>query len=76
MNKYKFSEIRVGLCESFKVKITQNMVDHFVNISGDDNPLHIDNAYAMKKGFKGKKADAYIYGTMRKTGWKPKKEKT
>ena len=33
-------------------------------------------AKANKKGFKGKKADAYVYGTMRKTGWKPKKEKT
>jgi hypothetical protein len=27
---------------------------------------------AKKKGLRGKKADAYIYGTMRKTGWKPK----
>lgn len=30
---------------------------------------------AKKKGLKGKKADAYIYGAMRKAGWKPKKEK-
>ena len=30
---------------------------------------------ARKKGLKGKKAGAYVYGTMRKTGWKPKKEK-
>ena len=30
---------------------------------------------AKKKGFKGAKADAYVYGTMRKTGWKPKKER-
>tara|TARA_Y100000310_G_scaffold229669_1_gene232096 strand:- start:606 stop:737 length:132 start_codon:yes stop_codon:yes gene_type:complete len=26
---------------------------------------------AKKKGFSGKRADAYVYGTMRKTGWKP-----
>jgi hypothetical protein len=26
---------------------------------------------AKKKGLKGDKADAYVYGTMRKTGWKP-----
>jgi hypothetical protein len=32
-------------------------------------------AQAKKKGFKGDKADAYVYGTMRKTGWKPKREK-
>lgn len=30
---------------------------------------------AEKKGLKGKEADAYVYGTMRKTGWKPAKEK-
>ena len=32
-------------------------------------------AKAKVKGFKGEQADAYVYGTMRKTGWKPKKEK-
>ncbi len=30
---------------------------------------------ARKKGLKGKRAAAYIYGTLRKTGWKPKREK-
>lgn len=30
---------------------------------------------AKKAGLKGKEADAYIYGTLRKTGWKPKKKK-
>ena len=30
---------------------------------------------AKEKGLKGAKADAYVYGTMRKTGWKPNKEK-
>ena len=29
---------------------------------------------AKKKGLKGDKLDAYVYGTMRKQGWKPKKE--
>ena len=30
---------------------------------------------ARKKGLKGKRADAYVYGTMRKAGWRPSKEK-
>lgn len=30
---------------------------------------------AKKKGLKGERADAYVYGTMRKTGWKPKRER-
>lgn len=32
-------------------------------------------AEAKKKGLKGERADAYIYGTLRKTGWKPKRNK-
>lgn len=27
---------------------------------------------ASKKGLKGKRKNAYVYGTLRKTGWKPK----
>lgn len=29
---------------------------------------------AREKGLSGKKADAYVFGTLRKTGWSPKKE--
>jgi hypothetical protein len=32
-------------------------------------------AQARKKGLSGERADAYIYGGKRKTGWKPKREK-
>ena len=28
---------------------------------------------AKKKGLKGKRAAAYVYGSLRKTGWKPGK---
>lgn len=30
---------------------------------------------ARRKGFKGKRAARYVYGTLRKTGWKPSREK-
>lgn len=30
---------------------------------------------ARKKGLKGDAADAYVYGTMRKTGWVPSTQK-
>jgi hypothetical protein len=29
---------------------------------------------ARKKGLKGKRFNAYVYGTMRKTGWTPSTE--
>jgi len=41
-------------------------------------PIKLEKALkksAKKKGLTGKKADAYIYGTMRETGWKPKTQK-
>lgn len=30
---------------------------------------------ASKRGLKGKRRTAYVYGTLRKTGWKPNREK-
>lgn len=30
---------------------------------------------AKKKGLSGEREDAYVYGTLRKTGWKPKRER-
>ncbi len=30
---------------------------------------------AHKKGLTGEHADAYVYGTLRKEGWKPKRER-
>lgn len=41
-------------------------------------PTALENALkreASKKNLKGKRKDAYVYGTMRKTGWKPEREK-
>lgn len=32
-------------------------------------------AQARKRGFKGKRADKYVYGTLRKTGWTPSHQK-
>lgn len=32
-------------------------------------------AEAKAKGLKGDRADAYVYGTMRKTGWVPSTQK-
>jgi hypothetical protein len=32
-------------------------------------------AEARRKGLKGREADRYVYGKLRKTGWKPKRQK-
>ncbi|SEA51511.1 3-hydroxybutyryl-CoA dehydratase [Pseudobutyrivibrio sp. ACV-2] len=56
MNNYKFEDLSVGMSESFKVTITQEMLDSFKGITGDINPLHNDEAFAISKGHPGRVA--------------------
>ena len=60
MNEYKFSDIEIGLEESFEVKIDASMMDKFLDISNDINPLHVDSNYAKEKGFPGR----VVYGLL------------
>jgi len=48
----KFDEIQVGDQSFFRIKITKEMIDQFASISGDYNPLHMDEKYAQKTKFK------------------------
>ena len=52
MNEYIFEEINCGHEESFNVKISQEDILNFSNISGDKNPLHLDDNYSKKTKFK------------------------
>lgn len=56
MNNYKFEELTVGMTESFKVTITEAMLDAFKGITGDVNPLHNDEEFAKAKGHPGRVA--------------------
>ena len=60
MNEYKFSDIEIGLEESFEVKIDNSKMDKFLDISNDINPLHVDSNYAKKKGFPNR----VVYGLL------------
>ncbi len=46
-----FDEIQIGEKASFTVKITKEMVETFAHLSGDFNPLHMDDKYAEKTKF-------------------------
>lgn len=61
----------------------QHTIDDLVSINEwiypeeDEVPVKMEKQLkkqAKKKGLKGKRAGAYVYGTMRKTGWKPERE--
>ena len=51
-NSINFKEITIGYCKKFTVKITSKMLNNFAALSGDYNPLHMDNEYAKKTQFK------------------------
>jgi len=50
--KYTFDSINIGINHEFKITITEKIVSDFSVISGDFNPLHIDENYAAKTKFK------------------------
>ena len=50
-NELSYNEISIGKQESFIIKITESMVEKFSNLSGDLNPLHMDNEFAESSSF-------------------------
>lgn len=50
MNEYTLAELSVGMKASFQKEVTREMEDQFRNISGDENPLHRDDAFAREAG--------------------------
>lgn len=60
MREYRISELEVGMKESFSRKVTADMMQKFFEITGDENPLHVDDFYAKEKGFSGR----VVYGML------------
>lgn len=56
MNTYSYEELVVGMQCSFETCITQKMMNQFMEITGDRNPLHNDEKFAIKKGYRGRVA--------------------
>ena len=51
LNELKYDDIFIGQQESFTINITESMVEKFSNLSGDLNPLHMDNKFAGSSSF-------------------------
>ena len=58
MKYYNFEDLYIGLKEDFEVVLTVDKMEKFKDISGDDNPLHTNEEFALKKGMLGK----VVYG--------------
>lgn len=51
-NNLKWEEIKIGMSFAFTVRVNERMVNSFLHLSGDFNPLHADASYASKTKFK------------------------
>lgn len=60
MNDYSYDELKVGQSESFTVTVSEEMMQNFRGITGDFNPLHIDESYAKDAGYQ----DKVVYGML------------
>lgn len=56
--------IDVGYTASITVKVTDKMVHQFADLSGDRNPIHLDDEYAEKSRFKRRIAHGMIVGAL------------
>ena len=60
MNSYRWDELSEGLSHEFEVQLTQSMQQDFLELSGDQNPLHTDGKFAKHAGFR----DVVAYGML------------
>ena len=51
LDEYKFDEIMLGTKTKFAIQINESIINEFAKISGDNNPLHMDEQYASKTQF-------------------------
>lgn len=60
MNEYKYSDLTEGMSESFQVKVTEQMLEQFRQITGDINPLHGIKEFAQERGYR----DQVVFGML------------
>ena len=60
MNEYKYEDIYKGQIEEFNFEITEEKMQQFYWLTGDNNPLHMDLSYAKEKGYN----EVVVYGLL------------
>lgn len=60
MNTYLYNDIYIGQVEEFEFDITQEKMNKFLEITGDNNPLHQDSLFAKERGYE----DIVVYGLL------------
>lgn len=60
---YSFNEIEIGLEHHFEIFINEKLEEDFAKISGDFNPLHMNEEYAKKTKFKKRVCHGMLLGS-------------
>lgn len=55
-------DIQIGLTSEWMWQVEEAEIDGFADLSGDRNPLHMDNDYAKGQGFPGRVAHGFLLG--------------
>ena len=60
MNSYTLADISPGLTADFTLEVTAEKMALFYELTGDCSPIHMDEAYAQRRGYPGR----VVYGML------------
>jgi 3-hydroxybutyryl-CoA dehydratase len=63
IEQYTMEDIEQGLRKTFRVNVTESMVNEFAKLTGDYAPLHMDEEYARKTDFKHRICHGMLIGS-------------
>lgn len=64
LSNYTYDEISIGQTASYSKLIAEKDIQLFAAISGDVNPVHLDEAFAANTPFKGRIAHGMLTGAV------------
>ena len=56
MNEYRWADLALGSSARFEAVVTEESIRRFAELSGDINPLHLNDEFARARGFNGRVA--------------------
>lgn len=60
VGQYFLEDLTVGMTSDYDRVVTEDMIEQFAEVSGDHNPLHLDEEYAKTTMFKGRIAHGML----------------
>ncbi len=64
MSSYFFEDLSVGMEASHEKTVSEGDISHFAEVTGDFNPVHMDQAYASTTFFKSRIAHGMLSASL------------